>query len=287
MLNAGGGGGGGVTGITTIDNVTVWLCTGDPESETVTANVAVPLVVGVPEMTPPAESVRPVGRLPDVIDQVYPGVPPLADIAAVYAVPPCAPGSPDVLIDSDDCCDGLVTVRGTSFDDPPFAFFTRNCATAGCASELPLIFADSVVELTMVVGIALPFTVTDDCDSKFCPWTVTVTLGVPAVTTCGDTWLMVGLTSATTVTPVPQPQQARLIPSPRAIAFKKSFIRSPKAKNPPRRREAELHVAKEQAQYTKGEPCSSLPRQPPPPPTRGVLHAALPLQLPIDFGAVL
>jgi hypothetical protein len=80
MLSAGGGG---VAAITTIDNVTVWLCTGDPESETVTANVAVPLAVGVPEMTPPAESVRPAGRLPDVMDQVYPGVPPLADIAAV------------------------------------------------------------------------------------------------------------------------------------------------------------------------------------------------------------
>ena len=164
MLSAGGGGGGGVTGITTIDNVTVWLCAGDPESETVTANVAVPLAVGVPEMTPPAESVRPAGRLPDVIDQVYPGVPPLADSVALYAVPPCAPGSPLVLMATDDGCEALVTVSGTWFDDPPFVFFTCSCATAGCASELPLIFADSVVELTMVVGMALPFTVNDTFD---------------------------------------------------------------------------------------------------------------------------
>jgi hypothetical protein len=167
MLSAGGGGG--ATGITTIDNVTVWLCTGDPESETVTANVAVPLDVGVPEMTPPAESVSPAGRLPDVIDQLYPGVPPLADIAALYALPPCAPGSPLVLIANDEDCDAFVTVNGTSFEEAPSEFFTCSCATAGCASELPLIFAASVVEFTSVVGIALPFTVTEDCDSKFDP----------------------------------------------------------------------------------------------------------------------
>lgn len=63
-------GGAVVTGRTTIDSVTVWLCTGDPESETVTPNVDVPLAVGVPKIAPPAESVSPAGRLPDVIDQL-------------------------------------------------------------------------------------------------------------------------------------------------------------------------------------------------------------------------
>jgi hypothetical protein len=73
-----------------------------------------------------------------------------------------------------------------------------------------------------------------------------VTLGVPAVTTCGDTWLIVGLTNATITVPDPQPQQAKPIPSPRTIAFKKSFIRSPKAERPLRRgKDTELHVAKE------------------------------------------
>lgn len=128
-----------------------------------------PLAVGVPEMTPPAVSVRPAGRLPDVIVHVYPGVPPLADIVALYAVPPCAPGSPLVLIASDEDCEEFVTVSGTSFDFTPFVFLTCSCATAGCASELPLIFADSVVELTIVVGIALPFTVSDAFESKFDP----------------------------------------------------------------------------------------------------------------------
>jgi hypothetical protein len=147
--------------MTTIDSVTVSVCAGDPESDTVTLNVDVPLTVGVPEIAPLLESVNPAGKLPDAIDHVYPGVPPLADIVALYAVPLCAPGSPAVLIASDDVCDALVTVSGTSFDDPPFVFRTCRCATAGCARGLPLIMADSVVEFTVVVGMGLPFSVTD------------------------------------------------------------------------------------------------------------------------------
>jgi hypothetical protein len=151
-------------GVTTIDRVTVSLCAGELESDTDTPNVDVPLAVGVPEITPPEESVSPAGRLPDVIDQLYPAVPPLAESAELYAVPASPAGSPFVPMASEDGCDALVTVSGTSFDDPPFVFFTCSCATAGCASELPLIFADSVVELTIVVGMALPFTVSDAFD---------------------------------------------------------------------------------------------------------------------------
>jgi hypothetical protein len=99
--------------------VTVWVCAGEAESDTVTANVDVPLALGVPEITPVAESVSPAGRLPEVIDQLYPGVPPLAVSAASYAVPPCAPGSPFVLMANDDDCVALVTVSGTSFEDAP------------------------------------------------------------------------------------------------------------------------------------------------------------------------
>jgi hypothetical protein len=41
----------------------------------------VPLVVGVPDMVPlVAARVSPAGRLPEVIDQVYAGVPPVADM---------------------------------------------------------------------------------------------------------------------------------------------------------------------------------------------------------------
>ena len=54
------------------------VCAGDPLSLTATVKVAVPVAVGVPEITPAPESVRPAGRLPDAIDHVYPGVPPVA-----------------------------------------------------------------------------------------------------------------------------------------------------------------------------------------------------------------
>ena len=55
--------------------VAVWAV----ESVTFTAKVKVPAVVGVPEITPPTLSVpSPGGRAPDVIAQVYAGVPPVA-----------------------------------------------------------------------------------------------------------------------------------------------------------------------------------------------------------------
>jgi hypothetical protein len=54
-----------VTGVTTIENVTVLLCAFDSVSVTVTPKVEVPLTVGVPEITPPLDSVSPDGRLPD------------------------------------------------------------------------------------------------------------------------------------------------------------------------------------------------------------------------------
>jgi hypothetical protein len=58
----------------------------------------------------------------------------------------------------------LVTVSGTWFDADPSEFFTCNCATAGCASVDPLIFAAIVVEFTTVVGTAVPFTVSAACE---------------------------------------------------------------------------------------------------------------------------
>lgn len=77
-------------------------------------------------------------------------------------MPPCAPGRLLVLIASDAVvCGGLVTVSGNSLEAAPSVFFTCSFATAGCASGLPLIFADSVVEFTTVVGTAVPFTIRD------------------------------------------------------------------------------------------------------------------------------
>ena len=52
---------------------------GVPESVTCTVKLVVPASVGVPLITPVAASnVKPVGKLPFVIDQVYGVVPPVA-----------------------------------------------------------------------------------------------------------------------------------------------------------------------------------------------------------------
>jgi len=41
-----------------------------PDSTTFTVNVELPLAVGVPDNTPPLESVSPAGRLPEDTDQL-------------------------------------------------------------------------------------------------------------------------------------------------------------------------------------------------------------------------
>jgi hypothetical protein len=121
----------------------------------------------------------------------------------------------------------LVTVTSTAFDSTPVEFRTCSGTTVGCASALPPTCAANVSELTRVVGTVVPLNVTADCASKFAPFTVSVTLGVPAVTTCGETPLIVGLTSETTLNPDPQPPHARTMPTPKANVFRKAFTGTP------------------------------------------------------------
>ena len=67
-------------------------------SVTRTVNVLTPVVVGVPEITPPLDKVRPAGRLPLASDQVYGGVPPCALTVTEYATPSVAAGSGEVVV---------------------------------------------------------------------------------------------------------------------------------------------------------------------------------------------
>jgi hypothetical protein len=70
----------GVLLATVIGNTTDWVCAGVPESvtEKLTAELLT-AAVGVPEITPVvADRVKPVGRAPLVIRQVYGAVPPVA-----------------------------------------------------------------------------------------------------------------------------------------------------------------------------------------------------------------
>jgi hypothetical protein len=61
-------------------------------SVTVTVKLEVPTVVGVPPMTQPV-SVRPAGRVPVLIEQLYGVVPPLAPMVALYTTPTVPSGS--------------------------------------------------------------------------------------------------------------------------------------------------------------------------------------------------
>jgi hypothetical protein len=56
--------------LTVIDSLADCVCAGDPLSFTMTANVEVPLAVGVPEITPALESARPAGNFPEASDHV-------------------------------------------------------------------------------------------------------------------------------------------------------------------------------------------------------------------------
>lgn len=59
------------TGEITSEKESDLVCAGLPASATVTVKLNVPVAVGVPEMTPVvAARLRPVGRLPEVKDQV-------------------------------------------------------------------------------------------------------------------------------------------------------------------------------------------------------------------------
>jgi hypothetical protein len=56
--------------VTVIDSLADCVCSGDPLSFTATANVNVPLAVGVPEITPALESASPAGSFPEASDHV-------------------------------------------------------------------------------------------------------------------------------------------------------------------------------------------------------------------------
>lgn len=64
------------------------VCVGLPLSRTAAVKDAVPPESAVPEMTPVVPlSESPAGRLPEAIDQLYPGVPPVAWSEAEYGRP--------------------------------------------------------------------------------------------------------------------------------------------------------------------------------------------------------
>lgn len=84
---------------TVIDSASEFVCAGLLLSLIATLKLEVPVPVGVPEMIPvEAPSAKPAGKLPEAIDHVYAGVPPLACNCVEYAVPVVPEGSEVVAI---------------------------------------------------------------------------------------------------------------------------------------------------------------------------------------------
>jgi hypothetical protein len=72
-------------GATTMEVGADAVCTGLPESFTLTVKLNVPLDVGIPEITPVDSAIdRPLGNWPDETDHVYGPVPPVALTELLY-----------------------------------------------------------------------------------------------------------------------------------------------------------------------------------------------------------
>ncbi len=81
-----------------VNDLVAVCAVGVVESVTFAVNVNEPDAVGVPEIVPPDESVKPPGSAPVLTLQVYGVVPPLAASVVEYAVPTCPEGTEPVEI---------------------------------------------------------------------------------------------------------------------------------------------------------------------------------------------
>jgi hypothetical protein len=118
----------------------VLVCAGELESVTLTVNEEVPAAVGVPLITPEVLSVNPAGKDPELIDQLYGVVPPVAANVDEYEVPAVPPGREEVVI-----CTAVteaVTVM-------------LRLAVAVCAGELESVTLTVNEEVPAVVGVPL------------------------------------------------------------------------------------------------------------------------------------
>ena len=89
----------------------VALCAGEVESLTLTVKEEVPAVVGVPLIWPDVHRVRPAVREPELSDQLYGVLPPLAESVAEYGLLVCALDSDEVVICTGATEAAMVIVR--------------------------------------------------------------------------------------------------------------------------------------------------------------------------------
>jgi hypothetical protein len=113
---------------------------GKDESSTFTVKVSVPGAVNVPSIWPVAAfKVKPLGRTPERIDQVYGVVPPVADRVVEY-IPPTLPAGMEVV---DICNAGLLGVM----------FIDKDCVAVCWLGADESVTSTTKLESPGVVGI--------------------------------------------------------------------------------------------------------------------------------------
>ena len=98
-------------------------------------------VVGVPEIVPAPDIVKPGGRLPAATDHVYGVVPPVADSVCVYTVPAVPPNSDAVVIEGGVGA-AMIVIRSNFESDRlaasvTFAVKSKGPAVAGVPEIVP------------------------------------------------------------------------------------------------------------------------------------------------------
>lgn len=138
---------------TRIEPDTDAVCAGLSESFTVAVKLNVPLVTGVPEITPEEAVIEtPPGNCPDVIDQAYGAVPPVALSRLIYNCVAVAPGNVDeVIVKGNTACGGAATN-------------IEKVAVVVSAGELESLTVTPKLEMPFEVGVPeiIPFEVPSD-----------------------------------------------------------------------------------------------------------------------------
>jgi hypothetical protein len=107
------------------------------------------------------------------------------------------PGVPTVAVcGASEAMDGtgLFMATGTEVEEPPpgCGLTTRTCETPATGMSVAGTWAVSWLALTNVVVRVCPFHCTDEVETKFEPFTVSVKAGSPAVTVAGEIDVTVG-----------------------------------------------------------------------------------------------
>ena len=114
-----------------------------PPPVTWTVKLEVPAALGVPLKTPAEDSVSPAGSAPEVTDQPYGGVPPVAANVWLYALPTVPAGSgDDVVIDS--AAGSTVTANAFVAVPPPLTWTVKLETPAAVGVPLKTPAEDSV-----------------------------------------------------------------------------------------------------------------------------------------------